>query len=270
MFPVYLKSTFVSQVEIRWFVKRESKLLAAAKTQESLVNVADRFRYAHGTISSRRHQMGAVDAVRQWRYAQTFLNGEPVSVIATVAVPFSFGENEASAILDEAGNLRAPALQLEGEALLQKLRESKQGLRISASPRLPFRVIEEYVRELQKNGIQEVQVSGFLFREGRLFQTFAISSAGAPEVALDRDRLAEITKEALHSTNPRMPQIPIAYRLFINEIGEVVGLDQQYGPKIPALESELLHAKVITPGRRGVDTVPAALLVEVTGPITLR
>ena len=49
-----------------------------------------------------------------------------------------------------------------------------------------------------------------------------------------------------------------------------MGLDQQYGPKIPALESELLHAKVIIPGRRGVDTVPAALLVEVTGPITLR
>jgi hypothetical protein len=59
--------------------------------------------------------------------------------------------------------------------------------------------------------------------------------------------------------------VRISYRLFINEVGEIVGLDQAYGPKIPALESELLHARVVTPGRRGADTVPAALLIAITG-----
>jgi protein TonB len=33
----------------------------------------------------------AMDAVRQWRYQPTLLNGEPVEVDTTISVVFTFG-----------------------------------------------------------------------------------------------------------------------------------------------------------------------------------
>ena len=36
-------------------------------------------------------QQAAVDAVKQWRYKPTLLNNEPVEVVTTVTVTFSFG-----------------------------------------------------------------------------------------------------------------------------------------------------------------------------------
>jgi protein TonB len=37
-------------------------------------------------------QQAAVDAVRQWKYKPTTLNGEPVEVVTTITVTFSFGQ----------------------------------------------------------------------------------------------------------------------------------------------------------------------------------
>lgn len=36
--------------------------------------------------------IAAVDAVRQWRFDPTLLNGEPVEVVMTVSVTFSLGD----------------------------------------------------------------------------------------------------------------------------------------------------------------------------------
>jgi protein TonB len=36
--------------------------------------------------------MAAVDAVRQWRFDSTLLNGEPVEVVMTVSVRFSLAD----------------------------------------------------------------------------------------------------------------------------------------------------------------------------------
>ncbi len=215
-------------------------------------------------------QRAAVDAVKQWRYAPTLLNGKPVSVLAPIMVAFKLEASETWAFLDEKGNLRASGLQLQGQALIQEVKDSGKTLWIRASPSLPFRTIEELVKELKQAGIREVQVEGFVSRQDRLYQSFVASSSGAPEVVLDRERLAEIVNKAVPSTNPRTKRVvPVAYRLFISESGEIAGLDQEYGPKIPALESELLKVKVVTPGRRGPDPVPAALIIEITGPIRL-
>jgi len=34
----------------------------------------------------------AIDAVRQWRYKPTLLNGEPVEVVTTITVNFAFSQ----------------------------------------------------------------------------------------------------------------------------------------------------------------------------------
>jgi protein TonB len=51
--------------------------------------------YAVRVLSAQVHPefaMAAVDAVRQWRFDSTLLNGEPVEVVMTVSVRFSLAD----------------------------------------------------------------------------------------------------------------------------------------------------------------------------------
>lgn len=42
----------------------------------------------------------AVSAVMQWKYSQTFLNGKPVPIIATVSIVFAFGKDGTTKVID--------------------------------------------------------------------------------------------------------------------------------------------------------------------------
>ncbi len=178
-------------------------------------------------------------------------------------------KSEIWAVLDDKCTLRAPGSGLEG-VLTQKLLEQDRRLMINASPTLSFRVIQGCLQDLERMGIKDIQVPGFVIRDGRLFQSFALSNSNAPSVILDQEHLAEMVKNAESPLNPRTRRVvPAAYQLFISESGEVVGVERQCGPKMPAVESELLKVKVTSPGRRGSESVPSALLIEITGPITM-
>ncbi len=81
----------------------------------------------------------AINAVRQWRYSTTLLNGEPAPVVATVTVIFSLSETNAMTVrLDESGTLHDLGSQLEGPALVQKMKESKDGVILQPSTQFPF------------------------------------------------------------------------------------------------------------------------------------
>lgn len=228
----------------------------------------------------------AVDAVKQWRYSPTLLNGEPVPAMATVTVIFSLGQgNKFAVMLDEVGNLRIPGSQLEGPALIQKMKEAEVRIAIMPNPRVPLLVIEETLKTLQREGVKDLLVAGFEVWEGRLFSqsssvpggaTVAVmktprgeevlTAAAAPVLALDNEQLAGIARSSGQVDNLPPEQKPLLYKLYMNEVGEIVGLQQVRGPKIPALENELRRTRVISPGRRGADPVPVVFVVEVAVP----
>jgi hypothetical protein len=83
---------------------------------------------------------------------------------------------------------------------------------------------------------------------------------------LDNELLAGIAKSSGLVDNLPPDQKPLLYRIFMNEVGEIVAIQQMRGPKIPALENELARARVISPGRRGADPVAAVFQVEVAVP----
>jgi TonB family protein len=230
----------------------------------------------------------AIDAVRQWRYSPTLLNGEPVPVIATVTVIFRLGDSGSGMFvtLDEVGNLRTPSNQLEGPALIQKMREANGTITIMPSPGASMPVVEAAVKALQSEGLQNLRVAGFEVWEGRMFslarsarvgETVAVwkgpdgeehrvTSASAPVLALDDKLLAGIAKSSGRVDNLPPEQRPLLYKLYMNEVGEIVGIQQVRGPKIPAVENELMRTRIISPGRRGADPVPVVFLVEVAVP----
>src|SRR5881397_3603772 len=96
----------------------------------------------------------AVEAVRQWRYSPTLLNGEPVPVIATVSIAFQPGLR---LTIDELGNVQEQAAGAPEGDLTRKLNEANGGVVISPHPRVPFRVLEESLRALQKAGAKELR-----------------------------------------------------------------------------------------------------------------
>jgi hypothetical protein len=86
-------------------------------------------------------------------------------------------------------------------------------------------------------------------------------------VWLDTARLAAIAQGS-----GRTEEIPRAgngsrtllYRVYINEVSEIVSVELLRGPKLPEVEAALARTtRVITPGRLGADAVPIAAAVEV-------
>ena len=93
-----------------------------------------------------------------------------------------------------------------------------------------------------------------------------LTAAAAPVLALDNEQLVRIARSSGQVDNLPPEQKPLLYKLYMNEVGEILGLQQVRGPKIPALENELRRTRVISPGRRGADPVPVVFAVEVAVP----
>ncbi len=213
----------------------------------------------------------AIEAVRQWRYSPTLLNGEPVPVIATVTVIFNMQQG-LSVMLDEAGNLRDPVSQLQGADLLQKIKQSQDGVVLQPLANVPMSIILATIKALQNEGVQNIRVMGFLERNGKLYATvqYGIDTIRGntvpPVLALDKEALTRVAIASGSVDNLPPGLKPLIYRMFINEIGEIVAVEPMRGPQIPALENELMRTRVVSPAMRGGEAVPAVFQIEVPVP----
>jgi periplasmic protein TonB len=58
---------------------------------DAVIDATGRVTDVHVTRSIQALDQAAIDAVRQWRFTPTLLNGEPVSILLTVTVRFTLG-----------------------------------------------------------------------------------------------------------------------------------------------------------------------------------
>jgi TonB family protein len=186
----------------------------------------------------------AIEAVRQWKYSPTLLNGEPVPVFATVTVVFRLGDpNDLDVVLDESGNL-----SLE----LSRIQRTTGSVRIQIAPKTSFRIVERTVQELVRNGVQRLKLAmPFVFYQGRVFYAGAL--ADAEPFRLDMSRLVSIAKASGQFEAGRPYRL--VYRLYLNEAGEPLGLQRLGRIEIREIESELMRMRR-APATVGSEPVP--------------
>ncbi|MBN1566340.1 MAG: M56 family metallopeptidase [Acidobacteria bacterium] len=193
----------------------------------------------------------AIAAVKQWRYSPTLLNGEPVPVAAGVTVVFKLRDfNDIVVSMDESGVLSGDLSALEQGA-------GTVDIRIAQST--PFRAVESAVRQLTQKGVQKIKLSQpFVFYQGQVFYTGKIDNVpqiSSPDSEANREmaRMFRIAKESgqLEKGKPYR----LGYRIYQNEAGDVVGLQHLAGPRIPAIEEELMRNRR-PPAILGPDAVP--------------
>jgi TonB family protein len=174
----------------------------------------------------------AIAAVRQWKYSPTMLNGEPVPVKTLVTVMFGLrGINDLVAMMDESGNLNI------GQ---EKLLRAKGRVRINIAPATPFRVAENAVRSLLHDGVQKIELSEpFVLYQGQLYFSGTPANVKDLSIGTDGNLLISLAR-ATGQFNKGQPY-RLCYRLYFNEAGDVVGLQQFGGARVPEIENELMR-----------------------------
>jgi len=197
----------------------------------------------------------ALEAVRQWRYSPTVLNGEPVAVIATVSLRFH-PSGVLSVQMSDDGALKDARGELAGAELFARIGESHPLVVFSPNPQVPHARNEEAVRALRAAGAPLIEASGpYALVDDRLYYDPSPSDQ-APVLEFDRDRVTALASAAgLRG--------PLTFQLLVSDSGQVTGLVRQ-GRLTPEIESALRAARVVTPGRRGGDPVPMLATVTLT------
>jgi TonB family protein len=195
----------------------------------------------------------ALDAVRQWRYSPTMLNGEPVPVISTVSLRFH-PSGVLSVQMSGDGALKDGVGEVAGAELFARIGELHPLVVLSPNPLVRHARNEEAVRALRAAGAAMVEVSGpYVLVDDRLY-CFPSPSDQAPVVEFDRERVTALARAAgLRG--------PLA-QLLVSDSGQVTGLVRG-GGLTPEIESALRAARVVTPGRRGGEPVPMLAIVTV-------
>ena len=224
-------------------------------------------------------EQAAIDAVKQWRYSPTLLNGEAVPVIATQTVVFRLGStsSEVRIIIDKDGSLK----DLAGNPITREgLGNKRIVLQIPPDSQASFAQINQTLYNLQEQGIQDLRLAatGYRFTGGRLFYVVAGPSnspfptpAGAragtgvqpAQLGIDLESLAAMAKSSGQALGKPGTTTTLGYTVYVTETGQIAAVEGGL-PQLPEITAALRQAPVIAAGRRGTEPVPTAVTLSLS------
>jgi len=216
----------------------------------------------------------AVDAVRQWRYEPTYLNGVAVPVIATATVVFNPGTSTTTPALSLGVNPQGKLRNLDGSPATQGQLDGSSSLQLTPDRAIPYAVLEQTLQSLQNRQIPfRLASSTYTFAAGRLFYNAPPAGADAQLVQItgidpgitaatldvDLERLAAMAKSSgIFPANGGV----IGYTVYVSERGEIVDV-RDGSPRLPEIVTALRQARVFAAGRRGSQPVATAVPIRI-------
>lgn len=183
----------------------------------------------------------AVNAVKQWQYSPTLLNGEPAPVIATVTVQFELDEqNILRLTMDEVGNLWEETNRLEGKDLSARIAATQGPIRVTANLKVPPKIVEETLQAIQRlaDGRELRLSSPYAFRDGHyvccdnryqaeLKKPIAVSGAAQAAKLVSR-------VEPIYPRKAKEARVEgtVVVEITVNETGEVSEIETVSGPDL--------------------------------------
>jgi TonB family protein len=218
----------------------------------------------------------AIDAVKQWVYSPTLLNGEKIPVLATVTVVFSLSQKF---VLDADGYIK----DAKGATIsVSELRDIDGPIQITPAAQAPFEMIQQTMSYLVTQGVRDARLSSssYLFSGGRLYYLVAGAAAVVPggyiqppvlDIAMDQ--LAATAEAALRSKlQPPAGSgmaTTVTFTVLVDETGRILEVQGSTGPfDLQETIAALRQARVKSPGLRGNIPVPTAVRIMI--PVTLK
>ena len=177
----------------------------------------------------------AVEAVKQWQYSPTLLNGQAVPVKATVEVVFVLkGDKAETGSGSNAPALPPPPTLYTGSSWF------------SAGPNsiVFFSAMPVDEKDTPSSNIGDFRSPQFDLTPDEVSQWKRMADQGWP---------AGVAKGT-----------PLEYSFTVNEVGQISNFARIQGPEIPDLERELSRLPVESPGFCGSDLVSAYCTIEIT------
>jgi TonB family protein len=187
----------------------------------------------------------AIDAVKQWKFTPTLLNGQPVPIQGQIDVPF-LGPDDLMVTIDGSGNVNPGMGQVVS---------TKGSVWVSIAPNTPYKTVESFIRSTTQAGVQNITIrsGSYMVHQGQLYYHGQLS----PSTRSFADAVM-----AVMTANEGKP-IHLNYVLFINETGQPTELQRsQPGNEYPEFEKALMNSRV-EPAILNGDPVPCAVFFRI-------
>jgi TonB family protein len=187
----------------------------------------------------------AADAIQRWRYSSILLDNTPTSVSFPIIIAFLPDGTVTTSLVMTTQPLQNGFLNTP----------------------IPPAVIDD---ESPNSRILTAANTGFRTFKGRRYLLIG-QGMSAAVVDIDKNKLRDLADVGWPvEYEPTDSGIaPMVFRVFINKAGGIDGIEQEYGPRIPAIDDLLLHTRVLSPAMFGTETVPSHLRFEISPPQSL-
>jgi TonB family protein len=272
------ESKLTYRVEPNYPALAERKHVEGAVIVEVSVNEEGSVSNVRVLQGNQLFEQAAIDAVKQWRYSPTYLNGVAVPVVATAALRFGPSNPATQVFLDAQGLLKDG----EGNPIsLEEMASGNNPIRLTIALSVHGATVENAIKTIRDRGFEmrNLQVSSpcYAFVDGRIFyrtslpdsrtpsspQTFADPSFQPPLLDIDLERLAAIAKASGRIKFPTgfTGEMDISFMMRLSEKGEILSV-QGNSFDIPEVIAALGHTRVIAPGRCRNEFVPTEMSVR--------